>query len=58
MSLVEDRQIELAEARRVAEHVNFDDLSVSDGEAHDKKQLSARKPRNAGVIEDAGVSSF
>jgi len=40
-SVAEDRQVELAQADRVGEDVDFGDLPVLDGEAHDRERLPA-----------------
>jgi hypothetical protein len=45
-SVVEDRQVELAQTRGVGEHVDCDDLVAPDREAHDRKRPSIWKPRN------------
>src|SRR5215203_607680 len=39
-SVVEDRQVELAQARGVGEYVDLDNLPARDREAHDRKRLS------------------
>ena len=41
-SVVEDRHVEPAQARRVGEDVDLHDLSASDREAHDRKRPSTR----------------
>src|SRR5215217_167005 len=41
-SVVEDRQVELAEARGVGEDIDLDDLPPPDREAHDRKRPSTR----------------
>lgn len=41
-SVVEDRQVEVAEARGVGEDVNFDDLPMRDCEGRNRKRLSTR----------------
>jgi hypothetical protein len=41
-SAVEDRQVEPAEARRVYEDVDLDDLSPPDREAHDRERPPTR----------------
>src|SRR5829696_4139856 len=42
LSVVEDRQVELAEALGVGEDVDLDDLPPPDREAHDRKRPSTR----------------
>ena len=42
LSVAEDRQVELTEARGVGEDVDLDDLPPPDREAHDRKRPSTR----------------
>src|SRR5262245_53415363 len=42
----EDRQVKLAQARGIGEYIEFDNLVTPDCEAHDRRRLSSRKPRN------------
>src|SRR5215217_1038756 len=53
VSVVEDRQIELAEARGVGEYVNCDDSSILDCEAPDRERLSVtRRDEPRGAVDE------
>src|SRR5215213_9639785 len=45
-SVVQERQIEQAEALRVGEYVDLGDLPARDREAHDRERRAARGPRD------------
>jgi hypothetical protein len=53
-TFVDCAQVELSKAHRVRENVDLDDAPTPDGEAHDRKELSTRKPhynsRQFGII--------
>lgn len=56
-SIVEDRQVELAEAHRVGEYIYLDDFPTYDREAEDRKRLSPGGRDNAHGSVDERRSS-
>src|SRR6266545_1785931 len=53
LSVVEDRQVELAQPRWVGEDVDLDDPAAPDREAQDRKRPPARRPHGArGAVEE------